>query len=62
MKPSSDIKNRLGSLYKKISKASFDMQSKYDEETNHSINKEQQLAWETYITTELKKLEAFKTE
>ncbi|SHH36755.1 DUF922 domain-containing protein [Winogradskyella jejuensis] len=62
LRASSQLKTQLNSLYKAISKASYEMQNKYDDETNHSINKEQQAAWQNYITAELKKLEAFKTQ
>jgi hypothetical protein len=31
------------------------MQLKYDEETNHSLNKEKQQEWEDYITNELRR-------
>lgn len=61
IKPSSDLRKVLSALYKDISKASLEMQKQYDEETNHSVNKEKQIEWENYITSELNKLEAFKT-
>ena len=61
MKPSSNIKSRLNTLYKSISKASHDMQKLYDKETNHSINKKMQAYWQTFINKELKKLETYKS-
>lgn len=61
LKPSSKVQGQLNNLYQAISKASFDMQKQYDAETNHSINKIKQAEWETFIISELKKLEAFKT-
>lgn len=60
IQPSNRLKIQLKALYKSISKASSVMQKRYDEETNHSINKEEQKKWNTYIVAELKKLEAFK--
>lgn len=55
------LKKQLNDLYKATRIASSQMQNLYDEETNHSINKEQQKKWDDYIVAELKKLEAFKT-
>ena len=48
-------------MYKAISQASRRMQTAYDDETNHSINKERQAYWEKYVEIELKKLEAYKS-
>lgn len=62
VKPSTRLKEQLNALYKSISKDSYLMQKKYDEETNHSINKQQQAAWNIFIAKELKKLEAYKTQ
>lgn len=62
VKPSSKLRTELNGLYKTISKASSQMQHKYDRETNHSIDKDQQAAWNLYIARELKKLEAYKTQ
>jgi len=62
LKTSSSLRNQLNDLYKSISLASSKMQNLYDEETNHSINREKQTAWNILIAQELKKLEAFKTQ
>ncbi|TCK68774.1 uncharacterized protein DUF922 [Winogradskyella wandonensis] len=61
LKASAQIKTQLNNLYQAMRKASYDMQRRYDKETNHSIDKEQQKAWEIYVSKELKRLEAFKT-
>lgn len=61
LKPSQNLKAKLNSMYKAISQASRRMQTAYDDETNHSINKERQAYWEKYVEIELKKLEAYKS-
>jgi hypothetical protein len=61
LKASQNINEALNSIYEAITNASLEMQRKYDLETKHSIDKEKQLEWETYITAELKKLDFFKT-
>ncbi|MBT8245082.1 MAG: DUF922 domain-containing protein [Winogradskyella sp.] len=62
IKPSARLKSQLNDLYKSISRDSYKMQQRYDDETNHSINKEKQAAWNLYIAKALKKLEAYKTQ
>lgn len=59
---SSNLRNELNALYKSINETLAVMQNQYDAETNHSINKEKQKEWETFILTELKKSEAYKTQ
>ena len=61
LKVSSKLKNKLNNLYDTINKASSEMQKRYDAETNHSINKEEQEKWHLYITSELEILEDFKS-
>lgn len=60
--PNQALKSQLNRLYETITKASVRMQRRYDSETNHSINKEKQQEWDIFITEELKKLDAFKTQ
>ena len=61
LRVSSKIRNQLNRLYKDINQTSYDMQKRYDEETNHSINKEKQKEWDNFITQELEKLSGFKS-
>lgn len=49
----------LRKIYEEIMAAKEAMQNKYDQETNHSINKEKQAEWQEKIGKELKGLEAF---
>ncbi|MFD1064091.1 DUF922 domain-containing protein [Winogradskyella litorisediminis] len=62
LQPSRHLQNQLNKIYKAISQASYEMQQQYDEETNHSINKEKQAEWQSFITEQLKRYEAFKTQ
>ena len=61
IKPSANLKKQLNTLYKAISKASYDMQKTYDADTNHSINRERQAYWSSYVSSELRRLQAFKS-
>lgn len=56
-----NLKNNLQILHSRINKELYQLQRVYDQETNHSINKEVQKQWEEAIVEELKKLEAFKS-
>ena len=56
---SENIRAELNQLNDDINKELEMAQNKYDLETNHSINIEAQKQWEDFITSELKKLEAF---
>lgn len=51
-----NYKIEIDGLTNTILQASHNMQAKYDTETDHSVNKEKQKAWETLIATELIKL------
>ena len=49
----------LRKIYEDITAAKEAMQNKYDQETNHSINKERQAEWQEKIRKELQSLAAF---
>jgi len=50
------INSEMGRIYNIINLELESMQKKYDAETNHSQNVEQQIAWQNFIETELVKL------
>lgn len=50
----------LGKIYKDILEEKQALQNKYDDETNHSINKEKQTEWLKKIEKMLEELDAFK--
>jgi len=50
------INNEMQSIHNAIIKELGELQNKYDAETNHSLNIEQQLAWQKFIEEELNKL------
>lgn len=54
-----NLKRQLDDLQKSINEAVNETQKRYDSETNHSINKEAQLAWEVRIAKELELLNTF---
>lgn len=56
-----NIKNKLQILHSSINKELYQLQRVYDDETNHSINKEAQKQWELVIAEELKKLDDFRS-
>ena len=55
-KISKNIKADLNKLYKKHEKERLHTQQQFDRETRHSMDKEAQIKWETYVQKELKKL------
>jgi predicted secreted Zn-dependent protease len=61
LKVSNSIKSQLEDLHQNINNELSEMQSLYDEQSQHSINKEEQAKWQSYVKSELKKLEAFKS-
>jgi len=61
LKVSQNIRSQLNRLYKTTNEALTEMQKRYDAETNHSINKEKQAEWETFVIRELRKFEAYKS-
>jgi hypothetical protein len=58
--PNSTFAQEASKLYNKILKEYNDEQKLYDKETNHSINKEKQAAWDIKVANQLKELEKFK--
>ncbi|MBL7764954.1 MAG: hypothetical protein JNJ58_02590 [Chitinophagaceae bacterium] len=57
--PNTSVTQDIRNLYNKYSADCKKMQSVYDEETNHSIQKDQQLLWETRVKAELEKLKDY---
>lgn len=57
----SDLKYQIQRLYTQINQDLNQMQKRYDQETNHSINTNLQRQWEQHILEELKKLDRFKS-
>ena len=53
------FKQKLAKLYQDITREKETMQAMYDLETNHSIDKEKQAAWEQKIAAMLKEYEAY---
>lgn len=53
----SDPKKVLDSLYEIVEKDRRDMQTRYDRETNHSINKDIEAKWQLYVKEQLSKKE-----
>ena len=58
---SQNIKKQLNTLHKEINKELSEMQFLYDTQSQNSINKEEQAKWNTYVTENLKKFEAYKS-
>jgi len=54
-----DYQSDLRKIYEDITATKESMQNKYDQETNHSINKDKQAEWLEKIRQELKNLEDF---
>ena len=59
---SQNIKAQLNTLHKAVNKELADMQSQYDTQSQNSINKEEQAKWAAYVTENLKKFEAYKSQ
>lgn len=51
----------LKKLHQKVEEDLAAMQNKYDTESNFSINKEEQEAWQSYVNKELKNLNDYKS-
>ena len=51
----SDPKEVLDSVYEIVEKDRREMQTRYDQETNHSLNKEIEAKWQLYIKEQLSK-------
>ncbi|MBU2928571.1 DUF922 domain-containing Zn-dependent protease [Winogradskyella psychrotolerans] len=56
-----NVKEQMNRLHAKINEAVNDMQRRYDEETEHSMNKEMQKQWEVTIRKELSKFDDYKS-
>ncbi|MCF4101273.1 DUF922 domain-containing protein [Gillisia sp. M10.2A] len=56
-----EVSKLLKDLYQVVDQERTEMQLKFDEDTNHSVNTGVEARWEKYIEFELKKLEAYKS-
>jgi len=54
--PGDKIKKELDAIYSEIEQQRRQMQTKFDKETNHSINKEAEFKWRIFVKKELEKL------
>lgn len=52
-------KEVLNSFYTKVEKERAAMQLQYDQETNHSLNKEAEAKWQQFVKEELKKFKDY---
>ncbi|WP_323788762.1 DUF922 domain-containing protein [Psychroserpens sp.] len=59
---SQSIKSQLQALHKTVNQELAEMQHQYDTQSQNSINKEEQAKWAAYVTENLKKFEAYKSE
>ncbi|WP_037320306.1 DUF922 domain-containing protein [Salegentibacter sp. Hel_I_6] len=55
----SKIKKELNALYAEIEKQHRKMQTEFDKESNHSLNKEAELKWRIFVQEELEQLSAY---
>ncbi len=55
-----NINREVPKLFRQINEQRDQMQDRYDEETNHSIDYSKQIAWEKHIQEELLALEEYK--
>lgn len=55
-----NIRRDLNRIYNGIEKQRQEMQDRFDDETNHSRNKEAEARWQQFVAKELKKLEEYK--
>lgn len=62
LRVSQNIKTQLNELHKTVNKELSEMQYQYDTQSENSINKEEQAKWTAYVTDNLKKFEAYKSE
>ena len=56
-----NLRAQLKNLHTSINEELDETQKKYDTQTNHSRNPEMQKRWETFVKTELKKLDLYKS-
>lgn len=54
-----NIRKDVANIYSRIEKERIEMQLLYDKETNHSLNKESQLAWEEKVSRSLTEYEEY---
>lgn len=59
LRVSNSIKKQLEALHQQVNEKLNETQTLYDSQSNHSINKEAQKEWESFIAIELKKLEQY---
>lgn len=59
---SQSIKAQLDALHKAINRELSEMQYQYDTQSHNSINKEEQAKWSAYVSENLRKFEAYKSE
>lgn len=59
---SQNIKAQLKTIHKTVNQELADMQHQYDTQSQNSINKEEQAKWAAYVTENLKKFEAYKSQ
>ncbi len=55
-----DARDTLNTFYQKIDKERSAMQLTFDKESNHSLNKKEELKWQQYVQLELNKLAVYK--
>jgi hypothetical protein len=58
-KYSANYQSEVSKIFAQNVKEKRAMQEKYDTETNHSINKEKQQEWETYVKEQLKQIPSY---
>lgn len=58
-KPGEKMKKELNAIYSEIEKQRRQMQTQFDQETNHSINKEAEFKWREFVEQELEKLKKY---
>jgi len=61
LKVSNNLKTQLRELHYNINKDLAVAQNKYDQESDHSVHREFQTKWNTYVKEELDKLEVYKS-
>lgn len=61
LEPDNEIKDTLKTLNKLINEELKALQNLFDEYSNHSINKEEELKWQLFIKEELAKLSQYKS-
>ncbi|WP_339755286.1 DUF922 domain-containing protein [uncultured Winogradskyella sp.] len=57
-----NVREQMQRLHTSTNKAVSETQKRYDVQSNHSINKEMQKQWETFIKEELKELDKYKSQ